>query len=144
MKSRIKPIIFLVFLIFLSACAHQIPGIEGEWTLNNGSIMVISQDEFYWYQDSTKASYFHASSPTVLTQEDAIAAIHVPEANKASLLEKHIYYYKMTYDAFIMNGEDYSSTLSEQSSEFAFQLNSINSLSIVNLNNNEEFLAVRQ
>ena len=135
-------IFFLVSLLLLG-CIQHVPGIEGEWILNNGSIMVISEDDFYWYQDNTKESYYHATSPTALTQEDALEAIRVPESNKASLLEKHVYYYKMNYDTFILNGENYSSSLSKQSSEFAFQMNGINSLSIVNLNTNEEFSAKR-
>lgn len=135
--------LFFLLSLLLIGCIQHVPGIEGEWILNNGSVMVISKDEFYWYQDNTKESYYHATSPTVLTQEDALEAIQAPESNKASLLEKHIYYYKMNYDTFILNGENYSSSLSKQSSEFAFQMNGINSLSIVNLNTNEEFSATR-
>ena len=135
--------LFFLLSLLLIGCTQHVPGIEGEWILNNGSVMVISEDDFYWYQDNTKESYYHATSPTALTQEDALEAIRVPESNKISLLEKHIYYYKMNYDTFILNGENYSSSLSKQSSEFAFQMNGINSLSIVNLNTNEEFSATR-
>ena len=64
--------LFFLLSLLLIGCIQHVPGIEGEWILNNGSVMVISEDEFYWYQDNTKERYYHATSPTVLTQEDII------------------------------------------------------------------------
>ena len=59
-------------------------------------------------------------------------------------MQQHVYYLAVTYDEFVLNNQDLSSSLKSEKSEFAFQMNGINSLSIVNLNTNEEFSAVRQ
>lgn len=124
-------------------CTHHVPDIYGSWLLNNGSIMEISKDEFIWYQNATKKSYY-AGTPEILTQEEALDAIQVPESNRETLLQKHVYYFGIIYDTFVLNGQDNSTSLKSEKSEFAFQMNGINSLSIVNLNTNEEFSAVRQ
>lgn len=143
--SKIKNKIFLLLALLIPfGCTNQVPGIEGKWLLNNGSIMCISYDDFYWYQDSTKKNYYAGEAPIVLTQEEALEAIHVPESNKDKLLENHIYYYSIVYDRLILNNLDRSSELTDEKSEFAFQMNGINNLSIINLNTNEEFNAIRQ
>ena len=142
---RIKnKLLILLSLLLLVGCAHHVPDIYGSWLLNNGSVMQISKEDFYWYQDETKVSYYAGQYPEVLTKEEALEAITVPESNKEHLMQQHIYYLAVTYDEFVLNNQDLSSSLKSEKSEFAFQMNGINSLSIVNLNSNEEFSAIRQ
>ena len=143
--SRIRnSLLIFLSLFLLIGCAHHVPDIYGTWILNNGSVMQISKEDFYWYQDETKVSYYAGQSPEILTKEEALEAIKVPESNKGHLMQQHIYYLAVTYDTFVLNNQDLSSSLKSEKSEFAFQMNGINSLSIVNLNSNEEFSAIRQ
>lgn len=135
--------LLFIMVILLTGCTNHIDGIEGKWKLNNGSIMVISEDAFYWYENSAQENYYMGHSPTILTKEDALNAIQVPEENKQKLLQNHVYYLSTTYDTFIYNNTDCSDSLSKEKSEFAFQMSSINNLSIVNLKTNEEFTATR-
>lgn len=135
--------IFLLMFLLITGCTKHVDGIEGKWKLNNGSIMVISEKEFYWYENDSQVSYYMGHSPTILTKNDAIEAIKVPEENKQKLLQSHIYYLSTTYDKFVYNNTDCSDSLTKEKSEFAFQMNSINKVNIVNLNTNEEFIGTR-
>lgn len=138
-----------MLLIGVCGCGqygHQLQGIEGEWILNNNSLMSINDKSFVWYQDAShkNANYLQGTDVKILSKEEALDAIQVPSENKNNLLKTHIYYLSVTYKTIIINNEDVSHQADGKLSEFAFQITGKDQMSIVNLNNNEQYTAYRE
>lgn len=131
--------------LLLVGCQNKLKGIEGKWLLNDKSFMVISKNEFYWYQSQSnlKDNYFYGDNLKILQGEEAIDAINPPNENRENLLKTHVYYLKTTYTSYKREGKDLSNELDKQPSEFAFQLSTKDKLSIVNLNTNASYTANR-
>lgn len=138
---------FLLTCLICTGCTNrQLKGIEGRWVLNNQSLMLIDGDSFVWYQNVSKidTDYLKGKDVTILSGEEALDAIKVPDANRESLLETHTYYLSVTYTTIYLNGQDISQQADGKLSEFAFQLNGKDQMSIVNLNTNEQYTAQRE
>ena len=100
---------FLVICFFCTGCtSRQLKGIEGKWLLNNQSLMLIEENTFVWYQNvnKTDTDYLKGKDVTILSGEEALNAIKVPDANKDKLLNTHIYYLSVTYTTVDINGVD--------------------------------------
>lgn len=144
MKKRC--LIFMVLIsCFLVGCAHKLKGITDKWVLNDNSVMVIKDNEFFWYQNQKNLNdnYFYADNIKILQGEDAINAINAPTENRNKLLKTHIYYINVTYTSYKIEGKDLSSELDKKPSEFAIQMGSKDSLNIINLNTNASYTARR-
>ena len=138
---------FLVICFFCTGCtSRQLKGIEGKWLLNNQSLMLIEEYTFVWYQNvnKTDTDYLKGKDVTILSGEEALNSIKVPDANKDKLLNTHIYYLSVTYTTVDINGVDASQQADGKLSEFAFQLSGKDQLSIVNLNTNDQYTAKRE
>lgn len=136
----------MMSFLTLTACHNKLKGLEGHWILNNGTMMIIDDNSFYWYQNyqDTKQNYFYGKNVQILSGIDALNAINVPEENKEELLNTHTYYLSVTYTKWNINGMDISQQLDGNPSEFAFQIDAKDHLAIVNLITNEQFTATRQ
>lgn len=135
---------FLVAILY--GCSTHLQGLDGNWILNNNSLMSIHEDVFVWYQNAkdTSQNYLKGIDVKILEGEEALDAIHVPEANKEKLLKTHTYYLSVTYSKIDLNGKDVSQQADGKLSEFAYQITGKNQMSIVNLNTNEQYTATRQ
>lgn len=138
--------IILSFCFLLLGCqSNKLSGIEGKWLLNNKSLMIIKENDFYWYQNyqNLETNYYYGYDLTTLYGQEAIEAINVPLENREDLLKTHTYYLTVTYSRFNLNNKDESKSLNGKKSDFAFKIDGKDKVSIVNLITNEQFTAER-
>ena len=145
-SRRICIVAIMLLAIVLTGCkTNKLQGIEGKWVLDNNTMMIIQKDGFYWFQDyqNNDKNYFFGKDVTILSGEDALNAIGVPDENRETLLKTHTYYLSVTYSQYNVDGKDNSQMLDGQLSEFAIQMDQKDHLIIINLLNNEQYLARR-
>lgn len=145
-KLSLKVPLMVILLMGICGCGQKLQGIEGEWILNNNSLMSINEKSFTWYKNvsNKNANYLKGTDVKILSKEAALNAIHVPSENKNSLLKTHTFYLSVTYKTIIINNEDVSQNADGKLSEFAFKITGKDQMSIVNLNNNEQYTAHRE
>lgn len=142
-------LVFSLFFLassFLSGCqTNHLEGLDGTWFLNDNSVFVIRDNEFYWYESNTNPNdnFYYGDNLKVLYGEEAVDAIKVPSSNREELLKTHIYHLSVVYTQYHLNGEDLSNQLTGDVNEFAIQIATKDRLNIMHLNTNLSYTAYR-